>query len=79
MTDSVKVGVLNDMADLSELEDGAAGPGDVTGWLEREIEAVRKAGRLSAKVEFVHAYGLGLPSGTAEAVERAYQQLADAG
>ncbi|MCJ2177604.1 ABC transporter substrate-binding protein [Novosphingobium album (ex Hu et al. 2023)] len=79
MTQSIKVGVLNDMADIADLKDGDPGPGDVTGWLEREIEAVRKSGRLSAPVEFVHAYGLGLPSGTAEAVERAYRQLADAG
>jgi len=79
MTASVKVGVLNDMADLSDLDDGATGPGDITDWLEREIGILRKSGRLTAPVEFVHAYGLGLPSGTAEAVERAYRQLADAG
>ncbi|HUD28278.1 MAG TPA: ABC transporter substrate-binding protein [Novosphingobium sp.] len=76
---TVKVGVLNDMADFSEPDEGAAIPGDVTGWLEREIAVLRDAGRLSASVEFVHAYGLGLPSGTAEAVERAYRQLAEAG
>lgn len=76
---TVKVGVLNDMADFSEPDDGAAIPGDLTGWLEREIGVLRDAGRLSATVEFVHAYGLGLPSGTAEAVERAYRQLAEAG
>lgn len=79
MTVSVKVGVLNDMADLSQLDDDAAAPGDVTAWLEREVTALRDAGRLDADVEFVHAYGLGLPSGTADAVERAYRQLADAG
>src|SRR6202008_314603 len=28
-----------------------------------------------AEVEFVHAYGLGLPAGTAAAVERAFMQL----
>jgi ABC-type branched-chain amino acid transport systems, periplasmic component len=79
MTASVKVGILNDMADLSDrADDGDAGPNDLTGWLEREIAHLRKAGRLDAHVEFVHAYGLGLPSGTAEAVENAYQQLADA-
>jgi ABC-type branched-subunit amino acid transport system substrate-binding protein len=76
MPASVKVGILNDMADFSDLDDDA---GCVTGWLEREIAVLHEAGRLSATVEFVHAYGLGLPSGTAEAVEQAYRQLADAG
>ena len=76
---TVKVGVLNDMADFSEPEVGGSIPGDVAGWVERELEVLRKAGRLSAKVEVIHAYGLGFPSGTAEAVERAYRQLADAG
>lgn len=72
MTAKVRVGVLNDMAD------SAPAPGDVTEWLTREIDAVRSAGRLDAQVEFVHAYGLGLPSGTAGAVERAYRELAAA-
>lgn len=68
---TVRVGVLNDMADL------APAPGDMTDWLEREVEVLRAAGRITAPVEFVHAYGLGLPSGTAEAIERAYQDLVD--
>ncbi|WP_232491926.1 ABC transporter substrate-binding protein [Novosphingobium kaempferiae] len=79
MPASVKVGILNDMADLSGLDDDVPVPGDLTGWLEREIDALRQTGRLDAEVEFVHAYALGLPSGTAEAVELAYRQLADAG
>jgi ABC-type branched-subunit amino acid transport system substrate-binding protein len=69
MTATVRVGVLNDMADLGEV-------GDVTEWLEREVEALQTSGRIEAQVEFVHAYGLGLPSGTAEAIEQAYQDLA---
>jgi ABC-type branched-subunit amino acid transport system substrate-binding protein len=69
MTATVRVGVLNDMADLGEA-------GDVTEWLEREVETLRASGRIQARVEFVHAYGLGLPSGTAEAIEQAYQDLA---
>lgn len=73
----VTVGVLNDMADLSGPDD--AQTHDPTEWLEREVAAVRAVGRLDAEVAFVHAYSLGLPSGTAEAVERAYRQLADAG
>lgn len=77
---TIKVGILNDMADFSEPDaDDTALPGCIAGWLGREIDALRDAGRLTAAVEFVHAYGLGLPSGTAEAVEQAYRQLADAG
>ncbi len=70
MPERVRVGVLNDMGD------GPEAPGDVTDWLRREVDAVRSAGRLDAEVEFVHAYGLGLPSGTAAAVERAFLDLA---
>lgn len=66
----VRVGVLNDMGD------GPDAPGDITEWLRREVAAVQAAGRLDAEVEFVHAWGLGLPSGTAEAVERAFLELA---
>jgi ABC-type branched-subunit amino acid transport system substrate-binding protein len=55
--------------------DGPDAPGDITDWLNREISAVKAAGRLDAEVEFVHSYGLGLPSGTAAAVERAFMEL----
>lgn len=79
MPASVKIGILNDMADLTGRDDDIPTPGDLTDWLEREIDAVREAGRLEADIEFVHAYALGLPSGTAEAVEQAYRQLAEAG
>lgn len=66
----IRVGVLNDMANSA-----AEAQGDVTEWLEREVRAVQAAGRLDAEVEFVKSYGLGLPAGTAEAVERAYMEL----
>ena len=66
----IRVGVLNDMANSAE-----DAQGDVTEWLEREVKAVQAAGRLEAEVEFVKSYGLGLPAGTAEAVERAYMEL----
>jgi len=70
MTGTVRVGVLNDMCASAE-----TAVGDVTDWLRREVDAVRAAGRLNVEVEFVHAYGLGLPSGTAEAVRRAFDDL----
>jgi ABC-type branched-subunit amino acid transport system substrate-binding protein len=66
----VRVGVLNDMGNSRE-----EAQGDVTDWLRREVDAVQAAGRLDAEVEFLHAYGLGLPGGTAGAVERAFDEL----
>jgi branched-chain amino acid transport system substrate-binding protein len=68
---SIKVGVLNHMSETAE---GAQG--GITDWLRQAVETVQAAGRLDAEVEFVHAYGLGLPAGTAAAVERAYAELA---
>jgi ABC-type branched-subunit amino acid transport system substrate-binding protein len=76
MDPTVRVGVLNDM---TEAPATGAGVGDITEWLEREVAQVRASGRLTAEVQFVHAYGLGLPEGTAAAVERAYRELVDAG
>lgn len=71
MVGTVRVGVLNDMS-----ADAESASGDVTDWLAREVAAVQAAGRLQAEVQFVHAYGLGLPTGTAAAVERAFMELA---
>lgn len=73
MAGTVRIGVLNDMAD------GPPAQGDVTEWLEREVSALQASGRLAVEIEFIHAYGLGLPAGTAEAVERAYDELAQQG
>lgn len=70
MTEQIRIGVLNDMAD------GPPAPGDVTPWLEREVAAVQAAGRLDAQVDIIQAYGLGLPAGSADAVERAFRELA---
>ena len=66
----LRVGVLNDMAD------GPSAQGDITSWLKREVAALQANGRLKADVEFIHAYGLGLPAGSIEAVETAFHQLA---
>jgi ABC-type branched-subunit amino acid transport system substrate-binding protein len=66
----IRVGVLNDMCD------GPPPVGDITPWLEREVARVQAAGRLDAEVEFVPAYGLGLPTGTAEKVSQAFTTLA---
>lgn len=71
MAKKVRVGILNDMAD------GPSEMGDITFWLQREIDKVKAAGRLDAEIELVYSYGLGLPAGTEEAVVRAYEELAN--
>jgi ABC-type branched-subunit amino acid transport system substrate-binding protein len=70
---AIRVGLLDDMAD------GPPGASTIEPWLRQALDDVSAAGRLPHDVEFVRAYGLGLPSGTAAAVERAYRELADEG
>lgn len=73
MATKITVGVLNDMSD------GPPPVGDLTPWLQREVARVQTAGRLDAEVEFIPAYGLGLPTGSAENVTRAFTALASQG
>lgn len=67
---TIRVGILNDSA-----ADAATASTDLTRWLRREIEAVRASGRLDAEVEIIQVYALGLPWGSFEAVERAFDEL----
>jgi ABC-type branched-subunit amino acid transport system substrate-binding protein len=71
MAAPMRVGILDDMAA------GPPGVADVVPWLQLAIDDLTAAGRLDRPVEFVHAYGLGLPAGTAAAVERAFIELVD--
>lgn len=72
MPEPYRVGVLNDVAA------GPGGPaGDPGDLLQVAVDELQEAGRLDRDVEFVPAYGLGLPEGTAAAVERAYTRLVD--
>ena len=72
MTAPLRVGILNDMSD------GPPGSGrNIEQWLRLAVDEVTARGRIDREVEFVHAWGLGLPSGTAAAVERAFAELAD--
>ncbi|MCJ2181678.1 ABC transporter substrate-binding protein [Novosphingobium sp. 1949] len=78
MTGTITIGILNDSADRGGpmgLDDG--GPGDLAGWIEREARSLIEAGRLCGSVAIVHAYALGLPGGTADALEAAYRRLAE--
>ena len=71
MSAPLRVGVLNDMSA------GPPGPSSIQDWLRRGVDELIDNGRIDCDVEFIHAWGLGLPSGTAAAVERAYAELVD--
>lgn len=71
MAAPLRVGILNDLS--------AAPPSltDIEHWLRFAARELIDAGRLDRDVEFIHGWGLGLPSGTAAAVERAYVELVE--
>jgi branched-chain amino acid transport system substrate-binding protein len=73
VTSPIRVGVLHDMADT--VEEGASLGGNVDTMLRLGIDELIERGRLDRDVELVHAAGLGLPVGTAFAIERAYAEL----
>lgn len=68
MAEPLRVGILNDVTE------GRSGTEDM---LRLAVDELLSAGRLDRDVEFVHAWGQGLPEGTAAAVERAYVELVD--
>lgn len=73
----VRIGLLHDTADLDD-----PAPGEGFGGFDAALaieRALAEAGDAAAQVDLVHAYALGLPFGTAEAVERAWRELADGG
>lgn len=72
MAEPYKVGILNDMSD------GPPGPGrNIEQWLRLAVDELISQGRIDRDFEFVPAWGLGLPTGTAAAVERAFAELVD--
>ncbi|WP_226635708.1 ABC transporter substrate-binding protein [Novosphingobium profundi] len=80
MTDRIRIGVLNDAADLRADENNdSPAYHDIAFWLDREIAALRSTGCALPEVEIVHAYALGLPGGTGAAVEDACHRLIDDG
>lgn len=71
MAAPLRVGILDDLS---------AGPPsltDIERWLRFAVDELIAAGRLDRDVEFVHSWGLGLPTGTAAAVERAHAALVE--
>ncbi|MBL7488202.1 ABC transporter substrate-binding protein [Frankia sp. AgB1.9] len=69
MAAPLRVGFLDDLAD------GPPSPTDVEQWLRLVADEYLAAGRLDREVEVVASFGLGLPSGTAAAVEHAFARL----
>jgi ABC-type branched-subunit amino acid transport system substrate-binding protein len=67
----LRVGILNDMAD------GPPGLPDLDHWLRLAAKELVENGRLDRDIELVYGWGLGLPSGTAAKVERAFRDLVD--
>ena len=72
MSDPLLIGVLSDMA-ASPPAEGA--PTGIERFVRMAVDPLVASGRIDREVEFVPAYGMGLPSGTAFAVERAFAEL----
>jgi ABC-type branched-subunit amino acid transport system substrate-binding protein len=69
----IRVGILNDMVE-SATDDPMLG-GTIGAVMRVALDDVVASGRLDRDVELVDAHCLGLPAGTAFAVERAYREL----
>jgi len=73
VTTPIRVGILHDTAESTA--DEAAMVGHMDGFLRMPVDDLVHRGRLDRQVEWVHAAGLGLPVGTAFAIERAFDEL----
>ena len=69
----MRVGILYDIADTTPDEPTLGGGTDAL--MRVAVDDLLACGRLDRDVEFVHAAGLGLPAGTAFAVEQAFAEL----
>jgi branched-chain amino acid transport system substrate-binding protein len=69
MAAPILIGILNDLAD------GPPGPTDIERWMRLALDDVAREGRIDREVEIVTGWGLGLPWGTAAAIERAFTEL----
>lgn len=76
MAEPLLVGILADMA-ASPPADGT--PTMFESAIRMALDPMIESGRIDREVRFVHGYGLGLPGGTAHAVERAFVDLAAQG
>ncbi len=69
MAAPIRIGILNDMSA------GPPSPSDIERWLRLVADDLIGEGRIAGEIEFINAWGLGLPAGSAAAVERAYAAL----
>ena len=72
MAEPLLIGILSDMS-ASAPTDGASTRFE--GFIRMALDPIVASGRIDREVRFVHGYGLGLPSGTAHSVERAFLDL----
>src|SRR5690242_5773638 len=73
MAAPIRVGILHDMSETPPDEPTLGG--GVDGFLRRAVDDFLEHGRLDRDVELVPAAGLGLPVGTAFAIEQAFAEL----
>ena len=69
MPATVKIGILHDMSAAP------SGASETEQWLRRVIDELSQRARMPYRVDIVHSFGLGLPSGSAAAVEQAFAAL----
>lgn len=72
MAEPLLVGIISDMA-AAEPADGSSEQFESS--LRLALDPIIASGRIDRQVEFVRSFGLGLPWGTAHAVERAFAEL----
>lgn len=72
MAEPLLVGILDDM---SASAPAGGGPTTFETAIRTALDPIVAAGRIDREVRFVHGHGLGLPGGTAHAVERAFADL----
>jgi branched-chain amino acid transport system substrate-binding protein len=73
MAAPIRVGILHDMSESTTDELSLGGGVDL--FVRSAVDDLVAGGRLDREVELVHAAGLGLPAGTAFAVEHAFSEL----
>lgn len=67
----IRIGVIQEMTEAPPAK------GDLEYWLRLVADEYIASGRINRPVEFISAYGLGLPTGTAATVLRLYRELVE--
>ncbi|MDG2003275.1 MAG: ABC transporter substrate-binding protein [Novosphingobium sp.] len=72
MADPLLIGILSDMSAAEPADDSSR---QFESFVRLSLDPIIASGRIDREVKFVSAYGLGLPGGTAHAVEGAFAEL----